>query len=184
MVNSIVEVEALNDSRLIVWLPDQARRLYNSGYFGKPLGISKPKDEFETPLVLDIIEGIYLLKKGLIRVTSSKDRREILQDELVAIARNKLVKFNEKFTVYADLRNRGFVVTPGIKYGCDFAVYKQGPGLDHAPFIVQVKIPRDVLSASEIVKAGRLATTVRKTFILAVIDGYNVRYLGFKWWKP
>ena len=184
MVTPRVEVEALNDGRLIVWLPKQGRRLYNSGYFGKPLGISKPKDEFETPLVLDIIEGIYLLEKGLIKVISSKDRREILQDELIDIARNTLVKFDEKFAVYADLRKKGFIVTPGIKYGCDFAVYKQGPGLDHAPFIVQVKVPGERLSASEIVKAGRLATTVRKTFILAVIDGHRARYLGFKWWKP
>jgi len=180
----IAEVEALKDSRLIVWSPEQSRRLFRAGYFGKPLGIPKPKEEFQAPLILDPIEGVYLLEKGLIKVVSGTERREVHLDELMAVAREVLEDFDEKYKVYSDLRERGFVVTPGIKYGCDFAVYQQGPGVDHSPYIVQVKGLREALSASEIVKAGRLATTVRKTFILAVVDGDDVRYLGFKWWKP
>lgn len=158
--------------------------IYEAGYFGKPLGVSKPKDELSTPLILDPIEGIYLLERGLIKVVSGPERREVQLEELVATARETLEGFDEKYRVYRDLREKGFVVTPGIKYGCDFAVYQHGPGVDHAPYIVQVKDQDDGLSASEIVKAGRLATTVRKTFILAVVDCGQVRYLGFKWWKP
>ena len=76
------------------------------------------------------------------------------------------------------------MVTPGIKYGCDFAVYEQGPGLDHAPFLVKVKGPLDRLTAAEIVEAGRLATTVRKTFIIATVSVEEIRFLSFQWWKP
>jgi len=181
----ITEVEMLKDSRLIVWSPEQGRRLYRAGYFGKPLGVSKPKEEeFDVPLILDPIEGVYLLKKGLINVVSGTERHEVHLDELVAVARETLEGFDEKYNVYSDLRDGGFVVAPGIKYGCDFAVYQHGPGVDHAPYIIQVKGMNDELSASEIVKAGRLATTVRKIFILAVVDGDEVKYLGFKWWKP
>jgi len=181
---AVIEVEALGDSRLIVWSLEQSRRLYRKGYFGKPLGVPKPKEEFEAPLILDPIEGVYLLEKGLIRVVSGAERREVPLDELRAVARETLEDFDGKYRVYRDLREKGFVVAPGIKYGCDFAVYQHGPGVDHAPYIVQVKGLDDGLSASEIVKAGRLATTVRKTFIIAVVDGDEVRYLGFKWWKP
>jgi len=181
---AVIEVEALGDSRLIVWSLEQSRRLYRKGYFGKPLGVPKPKEEFEAPLILDPIEGVYLLEKGLIRVVSGAERREVPLDELLAVARETLEDFDGKYRVYRDLREKGFVVAPGIKYGCDFAVYQHGPGVDHAPYIVQVKGLDDGLSASEIVKAGRLATTVRKTFIIAVVDGDEVRYLGFKWWKP
>ena len=55
-----VEVEILKDSRLIVWSPEQSRNLYSIGYYGKPLGIQKPKEDFDAPLILDPIEGIYL----------------------------------------------------------------------------------------------------------------------------
>lgn len=184
MGETLAEVEVLKDSRLIVWSLKQGRRLYKVGYFGKPLGVPKPRDDFDAPLILDPIEGVYLLERGLIRVVSGAERREVQIDELAATAREILKGFDEKYHVYRDLREKGFVVTPGIKYGCDFAVYQRGPGVDHSPYIVQVKSLADGLSASEIVKAGRLATTVRKTFILAVVDGDEVRYLGFKWWKP
>ena len=185
MAEAIAEVEVLKDSRLIVWSLREGKRLYAAGYFGKPLGVSKPREEdFEAPLILDPIESVYLLDKDLIKVVSGMERREVSLDELVAVSRETLEGFDEKFRVYSDLRERGFVVAPGIKYGCDFAVYQHGPGIDHAPYMVKVKGADEELSASEIVEAGRLATTVRKTFILAVVGGDEVKYLGFKWWKP
>jgi len=77
------------------------------------------------------------------------------------------------------------IVTPGIKFGCDFAVYKYGPGIEHAPYMVIVKKSGSEISATEIVKNGRLATTVRKRFIIAVPDlsSNQIKYLMFKWFK-
>jgi tRNA-intron endonuclease len=83
------------------------------------------------------------------------------------------------------LRETGLIVTPGIKFGCDFAVYKYGPGVEHALYMVSVKASGSSISATEIVKAGRLATTVRKRFIIAVPDlaEKKTKYLIFKWFK-
>jgi len=83
------------------------------------------------------------------------------------------------------LRDSGLIVTPGIKFGCDFAVYKYGPGVEHAPYMVTVKRSDSYITATEIVKNGRLATTVRKRFIIAVPDvaAKKVKYLIFKWFK-
>ena len=179
-----ITVEAIANSRLIVWNPSEARRLYNNGFYGKPLGIPKPREDFEAPLVLDPIESLYLLEKGLIQVISGPDKTETTLDELRETTLAILERLDMKYAVYRNLRERGYVVTPGIKYGCDFAVYEHGPGVDHAPFIVQVKSSGDGLTAPEIVEAGRLATTVRKTFLIALVDGEDIRFLSFKWWKP
>lgn len=178
-----VEVEALRDSRLIVWSMEEARRLYVSGFYGKPLGNPRPKEDFEEPLILDPVEGVYLLERGLITVYSGAERRRVSPEELLETSRRTLERFDDKYTVYRDLRGKGLVVAPGIKYGCDFAVYEHGPGIDHAPYIIQVRRKSDELSAAEIVKAGRLASTVRKTFIVAIVEGDDVEYLEFKWWK-
>ena len=87
--------------------------------------------------------------------------------------------------VYYALRKKGYVVTTGIKFGCDFAVYEHGPGIDHAPYMVQVKKRAEQITATELVRAGRLATTVRKRFIIAVPTGGPTRidYMMFRWWK-
>ncbi len=100
-------------------------------------------------------------------------------------ARKLYEEFDFKYAVYKDLRDQGLIVTPGIKYGCDFAVYKQGPGVDHAPYMVSVKKAKDEVTATEVVKAGRLATTVRKRFIIAIpdLETERIRYLIFKWFR-
>ena len=93
--------------------------------------------------------------------------------------------FKEKFMVYWELRKAGFVVSPGVKFGCDFAVYERGPGIDHAPFLVEVMKPHDLISATSVVLSGRLATTVRKQFIIGVADREKntVNFVSFDWWR-
>jgi tRNA-intron endonuclease len=172
--------ELFENNRLIVWDIEQSRILYNTGFYGKPLGTPRPKEEFDTPLLLDPVEALYLLEKKIISV--QKGKTSLSKKRLRNIAEKTFTGFKDKYRVYQDLRNKGYVVTPGIKYGCDFAVYENGPGLDHAPYIIQLMNSNMELSAAEIVKAGRLATTVRKAFMLAIVDE-EIRYLEFKWWK-
>jgi tRNA-intron endonuclease len=64
-------------------------------------------------------------------------------------------------------------------------VYKHGPGVDHAPYMVSVRKAKDEVTATDVVKAGRLATTVRKRFIIAIpdLEAEEIRYLIFKWFK-
>jgi tRNA-intron endonuclease len=171
---------------LVVWNPEEGSELYKNGFYGKPLGIAKPKvPEFNVPLILDLMEGLYLLENGKIAVFEGSDRKKVGIRKLRLLAKQLYDEFNEKYTVYRDLRDNGLVVTPGIKFGCDFAVYKYGPGREHAPYMVSVKKSDASMTATEIVKAGRLATTVRKRFIIAVPDATRTktRYLIFKWFK-
>ncbi len=171
---------------LVIWDVGEARAVYKLGFYGKPLGVPKPKGpDFEAPLILDLMEGLYLLEKGLIRVYGGPGKRTIGPGELRDIGRKVHEDFDAKYAVYKDLRDKGLVVTSGIKFGCDFAVYRLGPGLEHAPFLVSVKKPDDDLTATEIVRAGRLATTVRKRFVVAVVDEArgDIRYLMFKWFR-
>jgi tRNA-intron endonuclease len=176
-----VEVELLSNGRLVVWSIDDSRNLFNTDFYGKPLGNPKPKEDFDEPLILDLIEGVYLLDKKVVTIHSNK--RRMTAAGLRKVARKKLEGFDAKYSVYHDLREKGFIVTPGLKYGCDFAVYEHGPGIDHAPYIIQVMSKKDQMSALDIVKAGRLASTVRKTFIAAIPGHDGVEYMEFKWWK-
>ena len=172
--------ELLDDNRLIIWDIKQARKLYNNGFYGKPLGDPRPREDFEDPLLLDPVEAQYLVDKKIIKI--HKNKKNLNEKKHRKILENNFNDFDKKYRVYKDLRDRGYVVTPGIKYGSDFAVYEDGPGIDHAPYIVQIIDSDEQLSAAEIVKAGRLAATVRKSFILAVINE-EIRYLEFNWWR-
>jgi len=176
----------LIENFLVVWNPEEGSELYKKGFYGKPLGIAKPKiPEFNVPLILDLMEGLYLVEKENITVYERNLKKKVSLKKLRQTATQLYEEFEEKYTVYHDLRDNGLVVTPGIKFGCDFAVYKHGPGVEHAPYMVSVKLPDSQMTATEIVKAGRLATTVRKRFIIAVpdIEKGKIKYFIFKWFK-
>jgi tRNA-intron endonuclease len=182
---SKIKVELI-ENFLVVWDPAEGSQLYKNGFYGKPLGIAKPKiPEFKVPLILDLMEGVYLAEKGTVTIQEAGEKRKVGLKKLKEKAKKLYDEFDEKYAVYLDLRESGLIVTPGIKFGCDFAVYKYGPGVEHAPYMVSVKDAGSEISATEIVKAGRLATTVRKRFIIAVPDlaAEKTRYLIFKWFK-
>jgi tRNA-intron endonuclease len=171
---------------LVVWNPKEGSKLFSLGFYGKPIGIPKPKNsDFDVPLILDLIEGLYLVEKGIIKVVEGSERKKVNRRTLRIRAKKLFDDFAITYKVYKDLRNQGLIVTPGIKYGCDFAAYKQGPGIDHAPYMVSVRSRKDDITVTDIVKAGRLATTVRKRFIVAVPDAdrEKIEYLIFKWFK-
>jgi len=180
-----IEVEFI-ENFLVVWNPAEGSELYKMGYYGKPLGIPKPKvPEFNVPLILDLMEGLYLAEKEIVTVYEGLEKRKVSLKKLRQKVKQLYEEFDEKYAVYHDLRDNGLIVTPGIKFGCDFAVYKHGPGVEHAPYMVSVKSAKAEITATEIVKAGRLATTVRKRFIVAVpdLEKEKTRYLIFKWFK-
>jgi tRNA-intron endonuclease len=180
-----IKVELI-ENFLVVWNPAEGSSLYKTGFYGKPLGIPKPKiPEFRVPLLLDLMEGLYLVEKGKITIYEGSAKHKVGLKKLRQKAKQLYSEFEEKYAVYRDLRDSSLIVTPGIKFGCDFAVYKYGPGVEHAPYMVSVKKTDSEMSATEIVKAGRLATTVRKRFIIAVPDlaAENTKYLIFKWFK-
>ena len=173
----------LIENRIVVWDLKDSQKLFTQGYYGKPIGISKPKfDEINVPLILDLIEGFYLLQKSKIRVFKKKNK--VRETEMLQICRKEYLNFDKKFQVYKNFRDKGYIVNPGIKFGCDFAVYQKGPGIDHAPYLVQVYNTSDTITSTGVVLAGRLATTVRKQFILAIPHGKDdVNYLALDWWK-
>ena len=63
----------LIENRIIVWNIEDSRALFVAGYYGKPIGITKPKpEEINVPLILDLIEGLYLQEKSKLKVFHAK----------------------------------------------------------------------------------------------------------------
>lgn len=176
----------LVENRIVVWDLEQSRNLFKEGFYGKPLGVPKPKGtDFNAPLILDLIEAYYLARNDKLVIYKNNERNVVSVKRMGIKCKSEYADFDSKYIVFTELRNNGYVVTPGIKFGCDFAVYEHGPGIDHAPYLVQVVKPDDMLTATAIILAGRLATTVRKQFILAIprLKDRKVEFVSFDWWR-
>ena len=172
--------------RAIVWNSDEGSKLYSNGYFGQPVGIRKPKSaEFDKPLELSLIECAYLIQAGLLTVREAKSKNNLSQSDIVERGSGLSEDFEDRLMVYTQLRKRGYVVRPGLKFGTDFAVYEHGPGKDHAPLLVHIIPQRKGVVPLDIVRAGRLATSVRKKFIIATVkESGEIVYYSFIWHKP
>ena len=172
------------NSRVIVFNPLYASYLYvKKGFFGSPLGINKPRLEyFSKPSELSLIEAYYLLELDEITIHDVKENKVLNPKEFHEIAIKIHHKFEEKYIIYKDLREKGYIPRPGLKFGADFVTYKKGPGLEHSLFMVHVLRQDTLISAIDMVRAGRLATSVRKKFVIA--NPLTCSYYFFEWFKP
>src|SRR5256885_5260462 len=113
-------------TRLIIWDYKSGLGIYRSGFFGKPVGIPKPKpdQDFDVPLLMDLMEGLYLLEHKRIRGIETGTKGVVTKTTLLKTARDTYRGFGAAYQAYDNLRQKGYVATPGIKFGAAFAVYE------------------------------------------------------------
>ena len=171
-------------SRIVVTDSEMANRLYfKHGFYGRFFTVPKPKlPDVKKELELSFFDAVYLMEKGLLKVRSCGGE-PVKLETLISLASSHFENFAVAYAVYKDLRDHGYVVKSGLKFGTTFAVYKFGPGIDHAPFLVHVLNYSSRLDPLEIIRAGRLSHSVRKRLLLAYRDPFEgkVRYFVFKW---
>uniref|UniRef100_A0A2K5S781 tRNA-splicing endonuclease subunit Sen34 n=1 Tax=Cebus imitator TaxID=2715852 RepID=A0A2K5S781_CEBIM len=87
-----------------------------------------------------------------------------------------------RYSIYRDLWERGFFLSAAGKFGGDFLVYPGDPLRFHAHYIAQCWAPEDPIPLQDLVAAGRLGTSVRKTLLLCSPqpDG-KVVYTSLQW---
>ncbi len=171
--------------RIIIWDIEQGTELYSNGFYGKPMGVRKPNlgDEFRDPSELSSFEALYLLEKRKLSVVDEEGGK-VLKADFIMKCHVFYMNFENKMNVYRYLRNLGYIVRPGLKFGVDFAVYTKGPGLEHSPYMIQIIEKDGKIDPIELVRAGRLATTVRKNFVLVSMIKKKLHFFVFNRYKP
>ncbi len=145
--------------------------VYLPGYYGKIL---------DNRLELSLVEALYLIKKGRIKVyLKEKGKKPLDFENFYKIACEKDERFPYRYRVYEDLRERGLLVKTGFKFGCDFRCYERGVELkkgpktqrEHTKWVVFC-VPEDYkCSFQELSRAVRLAHNIRARMLWAIVDG-------------
>ncbi len=116
-------------------------------------------------LHLSLVEALYLMEKGRLSVLSGE--RTLSSDELLSGEDDLLLRY----AVYRDLRERGYVVKTGFKFGAHFRVYERGAyPKEHSRYLVHTVREDSDISFTELARAVRLAHGVRKKLLFAVVD--------------
>jgi len=173
MAEKIWEGE-LVENRVIIWDPE-AVALYDESGYGKPQPENNPNR-----LELDLIEAVYLLEKNKIKVfvKGEKKKKKIKFQKLMEIGAKNVNEFYSQFIVFRDLRERGYLVKTGYKFGAHFRLYERGVKLkrgpkaphEHTKAIVHAVSEESAFSLPEMSRAVRLAHNIRATMWWAIVD--------------
>eukprot|EP00112_Aurelia_sp_Birch-Aquarium-sp1_P014300 Seg308.3 transcript_id=Seg308.3/GoldUCD/mRNA.D3Y31 product="tRNA-splicing endonuclease subunit Sen34" protein_id=Seg308.3/GoldUCD/D3Y31 len=88
------------------------------------------------------------------------------------------------YAVYKDLWEKGYFITTGEKFGCDFLVYPGDPSRYHSYFTVIVIPSTRKITSMELLAYGRLGSGVKKSVVLATVNGtsnHSVKYQSISW---
>jgi len=158
---------ALLQNTVRVW--EDYDDLHDELYYGKVI-----EDDH---LDLSLTEAMHLVDREELTVQEDGAQldREGLFDRFAAIDD----EFPQKYRVYSDLRERGYILKSGFKFGSHFRVYprgvnpyKDGPKSqnEHTKWVVHC-VPEDhSLGYAEMSRAVRLAQNIRATMLWAVVD--------------
>ena len=124
-------------------------------------------------LILDLYEALFLVANGKIAVKRGK--KKLKGKDLLEIGLETDKKFYSKSLVYSDLRERGYSVKTGLKFGFDFRVYPKGKkmGKAHSQFGINVVPESEKLSMTQISRITRLAGNIHIKTVFAVVDREN-----------
>ncbi len=134
-------------------------------------------------IYLSFFEAYYLMKKSILEIYNVKGNM-LKDDEFLRIARRNISNFFIKYRVFRDLRNKGYIVKSGLKFGSDFRVYDKGklPGQEHAKWLVYCITENDKVPAHEFASKNRVANTTKKKILLAIADDEgSITYYEIKW---
>lgn len=130
-------------------------------------------ERIDKELVLDLKEALYLAEKKKLDV--KKGKKKVSAKKLLELGEKEDPGFYSKFLVFRDLRDRGFVVKTGYKFGFDLRVYPRGkkPGEAHSKWVVNVCSQDCKFAMPEISRMVRLSGNLNTTVLQAVVDAEN-----------
>jgi len=157
--------------RSMVWDEELAKKLQEN-FVGRTFG--------ENTVQLSLMETAYLSEKG---AEIFRGGKKMSPRSFIKYAKKIQPDMERRLCAYRDLRKGGLIPKTGFKFGSHFRVYREQIGEGHAQYLVHV-IPENYVSTwTEISRAVRLANSVRKQMIFALV-GDGVDYIRLKRLTP
>ncbi len=131
----------------------------------KDTGVEK---ESEGKLKLSLEEAAFLLEAGKLEIKKDSESTFTLE-EFFTHALGIFSNFGARYSVYKDLKERGYVVKPGE---VDFWLYPRGTkqGEKYARYFIRILSEEESVSLKELKELLILGRNMRKEPIIAVVD--------------
>jgi len=153
----------LVDNKIIVKKVKDIGRFYNKSRFGKTIA--------NNILVLDLIEGVFLLDEGKLRLFY--DGVEIFLQDLVKLSAKQTPHFEIKYLIFRDLRKRGYQIKINEESkDFDFFLNKKdnGSGKNKNKYFISSFSERDIMDIAKIKQLIKTAINNKGDLWFAIVD--------------
>lgn len=154
----------------------EAFSLYEKSRFG---------EQKEGKIFYSLYEALFLLEKGKIAVEQKKKKLNF--EKLMERLKELDKKIETKYSVFKDMRSKGYIVKTALKFGAEFRVYDKGkkPGQVHARWILYPVRESEILTWHDFSAKNRVAHSTKKNLLIGIVDEENdVTYYEVKWIRP
>lgn len=130
-------------------------------------------------------EAMLLVDEGKMDVYEKS--KKLSQKKFLEKCKDTDKKFSTKYSVFKDLRKRGYIVKTALKFGADFRVYEKGkhPGQEHAKWILYPVKENDTLTWHDFSAKNRVAHSTKKNLLIAIVDDEgDITYYEVAWTRP
>ncbi len=154
----------------------EAFSLYEKSRFGEIIG---------GKIHYSLTEALYLLEKKKIEVYEKKKKMNF--EKFMTKTREIDARIQTKYTVFRDIRDRGYIIKTALKFGAEFRIYDKGvkPGEEHAKWILYPVRESDSLTWHDFAAKNRVAHSTRKNLLIGIVDEEgDVTYYEIGWIRP
>jgi|SRR3989338_329453 len=152
----------------------EAKSLFEKSRFGEKSG---------EKIIYSLPEAFYLLEENKMQILDSNDKelkeREI-QSKFIKIDK----KFNLRYSVYKDLRKKGYIPKTALKFGAEFRIYENSSNFDksHSKWICFPVLENSKISWQDFSAKNRIAHSIKKKLLIGIIDEEgSVSYFEVNW---
>ncbi len=157
--------------------PQGAQSIRDKGYFGEFI---------EKNLELSLDEGLYLFERGRLKILDGS-KKELNYNTYLKRAKQYDSRFYTRYSIYRDIRTRGYITKEALKFGADFSVYPRGknPDNSHSKWVLFAVSADEVFDWRKFAAMNRVAHSVKKNLLVGIVDAMSdVTYYEIRWKRP
>lgn len=137
-------------------------------------------------IIYSPFEALFLRETNNAEIFSLKNNKQIQEQELIRSCSKNIKDFITKYIVFKYLKNKGYIVKTGLKFGEEFRVYeKQGFQNKHAKWIVFPISSSDKIEPKQLISKSRITHSTGKKLLMAIVDTEeDITFYEIDWIKP
>ncbi|MFA5259398.1 MAG: tRNA-intron lyase [Candidatus Pacearchaeota archaeon] len=134
-------------------------------------------------VVYSIFEALYLVETSKAEIINIKTNKVLKEQEILKIFSKNNGDFLINFIVFKKLKQKGYNVKTGSKFGAEFRVYDNGIN-KHAKWLVYPIKQSEKSNWNEFISKNRISHSTGKKLLLALVDSEsNVLFYEVDWKK-